>query len=156
MLDFASYIGLFFSALLAATILPMQSEAVLAALLMAGALPAYALIAVATLGNVGGSVLNWWLGRHLADALVKRPPRVLSVQAHRMEQATAWYQRYGRWSLLLSWAPIIGDALTVAAGYMREPLLRFVVIVLIAKLSRYLVLAWLVAISVDASRAVSV
>ena len=52
-----------------------------------------------------------------------------------------WYRRYGRWSLLLSWAPIIGDPLTVAAGVLREPLPTFILFVAIAKTARYLALA---------------
>jgi membrane protein YqaA with SNARE-associated domain len=144
LLDLASYLGLFASALLAATILPMQSEAVLAALLLAGELPVSALIVVATIGNVGGSVINWWLGLLLQRSLAVKERRWFPVNAKQLDQAIAWYQRYGRWSLLLSWVPFIGDPLTLAAGFLREPLLRFVLIVLIAKLSRYLVVAWLV------------
>ena len=61
----------------------------------------------------------------------------------RLATFVAWYRRYGRWTLLLSWAPIIGDPLTVAAGAMREPFSSFVVLVTLAKLGRYLVVAWL-------------
>ena len=52
-----------------------------------------------------------------------------------------WYGRYGRWSLLLSWLPVIGDPLTLVAGIMREPLWRFMLIVTLAKTLRYTVLA---------------
>jgi membrane protein YqaA with SNARE-associated domain len=142
--DLASYLGLFASALLAATIVPMQSEAILVALLIAGDLPPWALIAVATFGNVGGSVINWWLGLYLQRSVTVKDHRWFTVTPARLAEAIAWYQRYGRWSLLLSWLPIIGDPLTLAAGFLREPLPRFVLIVLIAKLSRYLVVAWLV------------
>lgn len=55
-----------------------------------------------------------------------------------------WYARYGRWSLLLSWAPVIGDPLTMIAGVLREPLPTFLAIVTFAKVARYLVIAWLV------------
>ena len=58
-----------------------------------------------------------------------------------LERAVRWYGRYGRWSLLLSWAPIMGDALTVVAGVLREPLWSFVALVTIAKTLRYVVLA---------------
>lgn len=142
--DLASYVGLFASAFLAATILPMQSEAVLAALLIAGELPMPALIFVATLGNVAGSVVNWWLGRRLQGAMATKQHRWFPLNAAQLETAVCWYQRYGRWSLLLSWAPVIGDPLTLAAGFLREPLPRFVLIVSFAKMARYLVLAWLV------------
>ncbi len=58
-----------------------------------------------------------------------------------MDKAASWYRRYGRWSLLLSWAPIIGDPLTLAAGLLREPFASFILIVGLAKLGRYLLVA---------------
>jgi membrane protein YqaA with SNARE-associated domain len=58
-----------------------------------------------------------------------------------LDRATGWYHRWGRWSLLFSWAPIVGDALTVAAGVLREPFWSFLLLVAIAKTGRYLVLA---------------
>jgi len=60
-----------------------------------------------------------------------------------LQEAENWYQRYGKWSLLLSWLPVIGDPLTVVAGVLKVPFVIFVVLVTIAKLGRYLVLAWL-------------
>ena len=75
------------------------------------------LVAVATAGNVLGSVVNWALGRffaHFAD----RP--WFPVSAAAFERATAWYGRFGVWSLLLAWLPVIGDPLTVAAGVLRS------------------------------------
>ena len=133
-----AYVALFLSALVAATILPMQSEAVLAALLVAGAHPASLLLIVATTGNVLGSLINWYLGRYL---LHFKDRRWFPASDARLEHAQTWYRRYGRWSLLGSWLPIIGDPLTVAAGLMREPLAPFLVLVTIAKGTRYIVLA---------------
>lgn len=133
-----AYTGLFLSALIAATILPMQSEAVLVGLLLAGGHPALALLIIATVGNVLGSVINWYLGRYLLR--FQDRPWFPSSKA-RLARAQGWYRRYGRWSLLGSWLPIVGDPLTVAAGLMREPLGPFLVLVTIAKGTRYLVLA---------------
>ena len=96
-----------------------------------------ALLFVASLGNVLGAVLNWLLGRGLERF---RDRRWFPVSAARLEQARAWYHRWGRWSLLLSWAPVIGDPLTVAAGVMREPLPVFLLIAGGAKVLRYLAL----------------
>ena len=140
-----AYIGLFSSALIAATILPLQSEAVLVGLLIAGAHPAVLLVLVATVGNVLGSVINWYLGRYV---LRFKDRRWFPSSERQLERAQNWYRRYGRWSLLGSWLPVVGDPLTVVAGLMREPLLPFVVLVTIAKGTRYLVLtavtlAWL-------------
>ena len=140
MLDLTTYTGLFLAAFLAATIVPMQSEAVLVGLLLTGEYPPAALLAVASCGNILGAVLNWILGLFI-ERFRHKP--WFPVSDRRMEQAQAWYHRYGRWSLLLCWAPVIGDALTVAAGVMREPFWIFLCIAGCAKLARYLVLAGL-------------
>ena len=130
------YGGLFIAAFLAATILPAQSEAGLAALILASPASVALLVATASLGNVLGSVVNWYLGRGINRFTGKR---WFSMNAQ--SRAISWYSRYGRWSLLLSWVPVIGDPLTVVAGIMREPLLRFLLIVGIAKTGRYIVVA---------------
>jgi membrane protein YqaA with SNARE-associated domain len=129
----AVYAALFGSAFLAATIFPAQSEAVLAALLFDGTHPATVLIAVASLGNV-----NWLLGRGIERFKDKS---WFPARGNVLERAQGWYQRYGKWSLLLSWAPFVGDPLTVVAGVMREPFLVFLALVTVAKVGRYLVLA---------------
>lgn len=129
--------GLFLAAFLAATLLPMQSEAALVALLLAG-YPPVALVIVASAGNVLGSMVNWWLGREL---LRFRGRRWFPVSTSALEHAQQRYRRWGRWSLLLSWLPVIGDPLTLVAGVMREPLRVFVPLVELAKSGRYLVLA---------------
>ena len=135
-----AYLGLFPSALIAATMLPLQSEVVLAGLLALGDQPAWALIAVATAGNVLGSVINWLLGRYIEHF---RDRRWFPVRESQLDRFQRIYHRWGRWSLLLSWAPFIGDPLTVIAGVLREPLWSFTLIVLVAKLGRYLVVAGL-------------
>lgn len=140
-----AYALLFGSAFVAATILPMQSEAILVAQLLQGHHPAVALVAVATAGNVLGSVVNWYLGRYL---LRFQDRRWFPASPAQMQRAQGWYHRFGRWTLLGSWVPIVGDPLTVVAGVMKEPLASFFILVLIAKGARYLVLtaatlAWL-------------
>lgn len=137
MTELAAYAGLFLAALAAATILPMQSEAVLVGLLLADYSP-WLLLAVASAGNVLGSLINWFLGRGIARF---RDRRWFPVSPAGMARAEAWYRRYGKWSLLLSWAPVIGDPLTVVAGVLREPLPIFLLLVTIAKVGRYLALA---------------
>ena len=140
MTDAAAYFGLFSAALLAATLFPAQSELVLAGLLVAGNQPVWALVAVATVGNVLGSAINWGLGRSV-ERFQNR--RWFPVKPEALHKASGWYHRYGRWSLLLSWAPIIGDPLTLAAGLLKEPLRPFLLLVTTAKTGRYLAVAGL-------------
>lgn len=137
-LDYSAYLGLFLSAFGAASLLPLQSEAVLVGLLLGGEQQVAALLAVASLGNVLGSVLNAALGRGIERFHGRR---WFPVSEARLDRAKATYRRYGRWSLLLSWVPIIGDPLTLVAGVMREPWWSFLLLVSLAKTGRYLVLA---------------
>lgn len=134
--------GLFAAALLAATIFPFQSEAVLVALLLQGEHAPWLLVAVASIGNTLGSVVNWALGR---GAMHWRDRRWFPVKPAALGRAEAWYRRWGRWSLLLSWLPVMGDPLTVAAGLLRERLWVFLPLVAAAKTGRYLVLYGLTA-----------
>ena len=99
---------------------------------------------VATLGNVAGSAVNWALGRFL---IRYRNRRWFPVSERRYNQATGWYERFGLWSLLFAWLPIIGDPLTVIAGAFRTPFIPFAILVTIGKIGRYLfvvalALAW--------------
>ena len=138
MIALSVYAGLFFVALLSASILPLQSEAVLVGLLLSENHPVWLLLTVASVGNVLGSLLNWYLGKYLQHFQHRR---WFPVKPEKLDQASRWYQKYGKWSLLLSWVPVIGDPLTVMAGILREPVLPFLLLVTVAKVSRYLVLA---------------
>ncbi len=133
----AVYLGLFVSAFLAPTLLPLPSEPAVAAALLAGHDVA-AVLAVASVANVLGSCVNYVLGR-LVERLRRR--RWFPVRPDMMARAQGWYGRFGYWSLLLSWAPVVGDPLTLVAGVMREPAWRFLLLVTAAKVGRYLVLA---------------
>ena len=135
------YAGLFLVAFLAATVLPAQSEVGLAGLLLSEDYSLVFLVAVASAGNTLGAVVNWVLGRGI-DRFSDRS--WFPVKPERLERATRWYHRYGRWSLLLSWAPIVGDPLTVVAGVLREPFVSFLVLVTLAKTGRYIAVAALV------------
>jgi membrane protein YqaA with SNARE-associated domain len=135
-MDIAVYGGLFFAAFGAASLLPMQSEALLAGLLIAGDHSTPLLIAAASLGNIIGSVINWALGRSIERFGGRR---WFPASPAQLDRASRWYQKYGRYSLLLSWVPVIGDPITLIAGVLREPLLPFLILVSVAKISRYLV-----------------
>ena len=134
----AALAGLFASAFLAGSILPAQSEIVLAALLLSGEHPAWLLVLVATVGNVGGAVLNYGLGR-MADRLRHR--RWFPLSAAGWDRSAAWFNRWGVGTLLLSWLPVVGDGFTVLAGAARTPYMLFLALVTLAKGGRYLVLA---------------
>ncbi|QPF31673.1 DedA family protein [Acinetobacter lwoffii] len=126
---------LFLSAFGAATLLPLQSEAVLLGLLVQGEQSAVLLIAVTSLGNILGSCVNWYLGLKIEHYKNKK---WFPVSADKMLKAQKTYQKYGYWSLLLSWVPIIGDPITLIAGLLKENLVRFLLMVSIAKIGRYL------------------
>lgn len=136
------YLSLFISAFAAATILPAQSEALLAYQVSISPDAVVQLVAVATLGNVLGATFNWWLGR-LTENL--RAKKWFPVNEKQLQKAERFYGRYGRYSLLLSWVPIIGDPITIVAGILREPLLSFVLLVTIAKCARYVFVVGLAA-----------
>ncbi|OEY92350.1 hypothetical protein BJD20_07990 [Acinetobacter proteolyticus] len=132
-----SYLLLFLSAFGAATLLPLQSEAVLLTLLIQGLSNSFYLILVATIGNVLGSCVNWWLGLKIEHFKDKK---WFPVSEQRLLQAQQIYHKYGFYSLLLSWTPVIGDPITLIAGLMKENFWRFLLIVTIAKGGRYLTL----------------
>ena len=138
MSDAAGLLGLFVSAFLSATLLPGSSEAALIALLALGKSDPVLLVAVATVGNVLGSVVNWALGRFFAH-FSDRP--WFPVSAGAFERAAAWYRRFGVWSLLVAWVPVIGDPLTVAAGVLRTGFWPFVALVTLGKAARYVFIA---------------
>lgn len=136
----ASYLTLFATAFLAATLLPAQSEALLVYLSLSGQHSTVLLVTAASLGNVLGSLVNWGLGRGIEHY---RDRRWFPASARQLTRARAWYARYGRWSLLASWVPIIGDPITVVAGVLREPLTTFLLLVTLAKAGRYIALVWM-------------
>lgn len=133
-----SYLLLFGSAFLAATILPFYSELILFTMLHEGGDP-YVLVLVATLGNTLGAVVNWLLGLFL---LRFRERRWFYFNQAQIEKAQAWFQRYGFWSLLFAWLPIVGDALTLIAGVMRVRLWLFLLLVATGKALRYILIVF--------------
>lgn len=131
-------IGLFTLSLLSATLLPGGSELALLALLAQGSHPAILLVAVASAGNILGSIVNWYLGRFLRRFIGRS---WFPVSAASLATAEARFRHYGQWTLLFAWVPVIGDPLTVAAGSLRVRFLPFLLLVGLGKLARYSVLA---------------
>lgn len=130
--------GLFATAFAAATVLPMQSEALLVALLLKTEYWPWLLVAVASAGNILGACLNWWLGKFMERF---KGRWWFPVSEAALMRAQNRYHRYGKWSLLLSWVPFIGDPLTVIAGVMKEKFITFVSLVAVAKAGRYTAIA---------------
>ena len=131
------YLTLFFSALLSATLWPMGSEV----LLLYDVSQGYALLwllTAATIGNTLGAAINYWMGLGGEKLLEERG----LVAPEKLQRFIVLFKRYGGGTLLLSWLPLVGDLFTFAAGIAKYPFAKFVLLVLIAKLGRYLVLTW--------------
>jgi membrane protein YqaA with SNARE-associated domain len=133
-------LGLFASAFLSATLLPGSSEATLVALLAGTTLPPWLLVLTATAGNVSGSAVNYGIGRGIERF---RGGRWFPLDDRRYARAAGWYRRFGRWSLLFSWVPVVGDPLTVVAGALREDVRIFLLLVTLGKAARYAAVAGL-------------
>ncbi|WP_428775095.1 YqaA family protein [Vibrio sp.] len=123
---------LFFTGFLSATLLPGGSEASLLATLSLNQYSLPAIIYVATLGNTLGGLTNYWLGWWL--------PNRTQDEKHG-HKALQWLQKYGYWSLLLSWLPVIGDPLCLAAGWLRMRFWPCSIMIMLGKAIRYGVLA---------------
>ena len=128
------YLGLFLSAFLSASILPFSSEVVLIGLLATESYSSIILWGMASLGNVAGACLNWWLGRF---CLIWKNKSWFPVSQKQLDKSESWFLRYGVWTLLFAWLPIIGDPLTVIAGIMRVNFRLFIILVAIGKAGRY-------------------
>lgn len=139
--DVLEYLALFISAFLAATILPAASEVLLGTMATSGRFEPWLLIAVASMGNTLGSCVNWGLGRY---CLHWQDRKWFPVKPDQLERATVWFNKWGVWSLLLAFMPIIGDPLTLIAGVLRVRFWLFLVLVAISKTGRYLIVLGLV------------
>lgn len=128
-----AYLSLFLTGFIAATLFPASSELLLLTLLHQAYQPVLLWFA-ATLGNTLGSCVNWWLGGQLRRFQHKRWFPVSAAQLLRAERL---FLRYGRWSLLLSWLPVVGDPLTMIAGVLKVPFPLFLLLVAIGKALRY-------------------
>ncbi len=128
-----AYLGLFFTAFIAATLFPLSSEALLLVLLQQSYNP-WLLWLVATGGNSLGSCVNWWLGR---QCLHWQDRKWFPVSRPQLEKAQHHFQRYGVYSLLFAWLPIVGDPLTLLAGVMNIRFRLFLLLVIIGKALRY-------------------
>ena len=135
------YLSLFLISFLAATILPLSSELMLAGLITTSNFDSLVLLIVASFGNVLGSVFNWVLGFYSRNLTIKK---WFPFKDEQIERSSKWFNKFGRWSLLFAWVPIIGDPLTLAAGLLRVKFLEFLILVSIGKVSRYLLIYYFI------------
>lgn len=132
------YGGLFVGAFLAGSVLPFNSETVMAALYVAGLDP-LGLLVWGTLGNFLGSVFNYFVGRMGKMEWIER---WLKVKREKLERAQRWVAKYGAWMGLLAWIPLLGSAITVALGLMRSNIPLTFTAILTGKLVRYLLVIY--------------
>jgi len=137
MADLHIYLGLFWNAFLAATLLPALSEIAFAALLQQKIGVPMLLFVAATIGNVCGSIVNWWLGLRLSSFEDKR---WFPFKPQHIERARKYFSRYGKWSLLFAWLPVVGDPLTLVAGILRTSFPLFLLLVTAGKATRYAII----------------
>ena len=135
------YLSLFFISFLAATILPFSSELTLAGLITTSNYDNLLLLIVASFGNVLGSVVNWVLGFYSRNLTIKK---WFPFKEAQIERSSRWFNKFGKWSLLFAWVPFLGDSLTLVAGLLRVRFLDFIILVAIGKVSRYLLVFYLI------------
>ena len=135
------YLSLFSISFLAATVLPFSSELTLAGLISSSNYDNLLLLVVASFGNVLGSVFNWSLGFYSRNLSTKK---WFPFKETQIERSSKWFSKFGKWSLLFAWLPIVGDPLTFVAGLLRVRFLDFIILVAIGKVSRYLIVFYLI------------
>ena len=129
------YIALFFISFFAATILPVSSEITLFGMLSLGTYNKLLLLFFASIGNILGSCVNWYLGIHVLRFQSKKWFPFSSMQLNNYSNL---FKKYGAWSLLFSWVPIIGDPLTFVSGVFKTNFTKFLILVSIGKVTRYI------------------
>jgi len=137
-----TYLILFLSAFVSATLIPFGSEALLIYDIKEGYNLALLLL-VATIGNSLGSLVNYFIGLKGEEFLVRKN----YLKEERILKTKKYFDKYGAFCILLSWMPIIGDPITFIAGVLKYNLRVFILLVVLAKFARYAFLAYVVSIS---------
>lgn len=132
------YPALFFLSFLASTLIPLGSEWLLVTLVVQGFAP-LPVVLVASAGNFLGACTSYYIGVYGSVFLTAKILRMDTADRARAER---FFARYGSWSLLLSWLPVVGDPLCVVAGMMKVAFGRFALLVVTGKVARYAAVAW--------------
>ena len=140
MLILFSYFQLLIISFLAATILPFSSEVVLTTMYLSNSFETSFLLIFASIGNILGSITNWYLGKKIT---IFQDRKWFPVSPDQLNRSQKYFQKYGLWSLLLAWVPIIGDPLTLLAGVLKVRFSIFFILVSISKISRYVFILYL-------------
>ena len=134
------YFSLFTVSFFSATILPASSELTLVGLISTKDYNALTLLLSASFGNILGSTFNWFLGFNLLLFVKKK---WFPFNQNQIDKASKWFKKFGLWSLLFSWAPIVGDPLTLVAGTLKVRFSIFLFLVSVGKIGRYSALYYL-------------
>lgn len=110
------------------------------AALQAGEISKWVLVGVATAGNVLGALVNWGLGKYLMHWTGKS---WFPFRQNQIDKASHHFQKYGLWSLLFAWVPLVGDPLTFVAGALSVRLMPFLILVSLGKAARYIFIGWM-------------
>ena len=133
-----TYSILFGSAFLAASLFPAQSELLLTSLIVSEKYSVLILLAVASAGNIAGSILNYYIGRYLMHF---KNHKYFPIKENMLETSKKYFKKYDSKILLMAWMPVIGDPLTVVAGAFRTNIWMFILLVSIGKTFRYMIVA---------------
>ena len=134
-----AYLSLFFISFFAATILPVSSEVVLLGMLSSKTYSSFLLLLFASLGNILGSCVNWYLGIPFVKFQNKK---WFPFSQNSILKASFWFNKYGQWSLLFAWVPLIGDPLTFIAGTLKTNFVKFLFFVSFGKIARYCIVIY--------------
>jgi membrane protein YqaA with SNARE-associated domain len=140
LLTILGYLQLVFFSFLAATFLPFSSEVIISTMYLSNNFNTLLLLIVASTGNISGSIFNWYLGKKI---LIFKTKRWFPISEDGLNKSQIYFQKYGVWSLLLAWVPIIGDPLTMIAGVLKVKFKIFFILVSISKISRYIFIIFL-------------
>jgi membrane protein YqaA with SNARE-associated domain len=135
----STYTVLFVFGAISTTLVPLSPEVAAIAVWKAG-MPILPTIAVLTLGNYAGNVLNYYLG-YVGEYWVLE--KYFLIKKERMQRAKKWFEKYGPPILLLSWLPVVGDPISFIPGIVRYNFFKFSVYILIGKIIRYIGLYYL-------------
>ena len=131
------YFSLFIFCLTLGTFFPFASETYLVTLLLSEKYNVLLLLFFSSVGNIIGSIISWIFG-YFVNYFINKS--WFPINKYLLQKATNIFKKYGKWSLLLSWVPFIGDPITFAAGILRYSFLPFLILVSIGKVGRYLVI----------------